>query len=140
MASTSSLEFFGLTLSCCWIGLSCEACGFSDCGCDFAGSGAGGGLCANTVPPAKVARIPNRSALPRVMFMMVLLSAGLLRVYTHYRGDGAWFRPCNYDVMPSRKVSRRTCRQFDRRLDPLRFDLRPCPYGIILRPLITCGL
>jgi len=30
--------------------------GLLEAGCDLAGSGAGGGLCANTVPPAKAAK------------------------------------------------------------------------------------
>src|ERR1700687_5553242 len=70
MASTSSLEFLGLTVSFCWTGVCCPAWVCSEVGCVLAGSGVGGGLCASTVPPAKVARSPSLSALPRVSFMV----------------------------------------------------------------------
>src|SRR6266852_7252507 len=98
MASTSSLEFLGLTVSCCCTGLPCEACGFSDCGCVFAGSGAGGGLCANTVPHAKVARSPSLSALPRVTFMVSASRFDCLKYTPACRSLAAEFYRCEYDV------------------------------------------
>src|ERR1700747_1566919 len=105
MASTSSLEFFGLTVSCCCTGLSCEACGFSDAGVVFAGSGAGGGLCANTVPAAKVASTPNRSALPRIAFMVSTFQSPVRLEYTP--ADCRWELVVLhlYDVVLLEKVS-----------------------------------
>src|SRR6267142_6945055 len=104
MASTSSLEFFGLTVSFCSTGFCWPACVCSEGGVDFAGSGAGGGLCANTVPPAKVASSPSLSALPSVSFM-VSPPGGLFRVYTRLLQVGPWCCRFEYDVLLWEEVS-----------------------------------
>src|SRR5260370_39428433 len=56
MASTSSLEFLGCTVSCCSTSCCCTFCTCPDWGCTFAGSGVGGGLCARAVPTVNAPR------------------------------------------------------------------------------------
>src|SRR5260370_8405051 len=86
MASTSSLEFLGCTVSCCWTGCCCPFCGCSDRSCAFVGSGAGGGLCARAVPSVNVPRSADLMIRRRIS-CMTLTSA-----CTDYVHDDAYKR------------------------------------------------
>src|SRR6266849_7385213 len=69
MASTSSLEFLGLTVSFCSIGFCCPAWVCSEAGRVLAGSGVGGGLWAQAVPVASPPKSANLSVCRRMSFM-----------------------------------------------------------------------
>src|SRR5713226_5512414 len=56
MASTSSLEFLGCTVSCCSTGCCCTFCDCPDRSSAFAGSGVGGGLCARALTTVNAPR------------------------------------------------------------------------------------
>src|SRR6185436_17049154 len=56
-ASTSSLVFFGLTVSCCWTGFSWLFWVCSEGGGTFVGSCVGGGLCAQALLAASAPTI-----------------------------------------------------------------------------------
>src|SRR5258707_2712244 len=69
MASTSSLEFLGCTVSRCSTGCCCAFCDCPDRSCAFVGSGAGGGLCARAVPSVNVPRSADLMIRRRISCM-----------------------------------------------------------------------
>src|SRR5882762_552599 len=84
MASTSSLEFLGLTVSCCWTGwevVGCCVCGLA-VGCSLAGSSGGSGLCGRAKAGAAARALINVSFRACRRTDCISCTSAYPRVYT----------------------------------------------------------
>src|SRR5262245_30968216 len=105
MASTSSLEFFGLTLSCCWTGFSWLFWVCSEGGAILVGSCVGGGLCAKAVLGANAPIKNNLLVCRRTSCLMPTSDVPLYTQNGAQTWDRRFARIKDYDVRSGAKVS-----------------------------------